>query len=283
MATSVATPLERRLGTIAGVNEMTSSSQVGSARDQPAVRPVAQHRRRGARGAGGDQRLARRPAGDAAQQPDLPQGEPVRRAGDHPGADLEDDVAGPDLRRRLEHRQPAAGAGRRRRRRRDRRRLRCRRCASSCCRSRSTSYGISAEDVRAAIQAAQRQPAQGRDRGRRAAPADLHADAGARAPPTTRRWSSPGATARRCGSHDVAEVIDGVENTRTLGLFNGEPAVIVLVTRQPGANVIETVDGVRALLPELQAQLPARHRAARSPPTAPTRSAPRCTRSRSRC
>ena len=56
---------------------------------------------------------------------------------------------------------------------------------------------------------------------------------------------------------DVAEVSDGVENTRTLGLFNGKPAVIVLITRQPGANVIKTVDGVRALLPELRAQLPA--------------------------
>ena len=55
---------------------------------------------------------------------------------------------------------------------------------------------------------------------------------------------------------DVASVVDGVENVNTLGLFNGEPAVIVLVTRQPGANVIATVDGVRALLPELQAQLP---------------------------
>ena len=55
---------------------------------------------------------------------------------------------------------------------------------------------------------------------------------------------------------DVAQVVDGVEDTRTLGLFNGEPAVIVLVTRQPSANIIETVDGVRALLPELQAQLP---------------------------
>ncbi|WP_305807201.1 efflux RND transporter permease subunit, partial [Stenotrophomonas sp. YIM B06876] len=55
---------------------------------------------------------------------------------------------------------------------------------------------------------------------------------------------------------DVARVIDGVENTRTLGLFNGEPAIIVLVTRQPGANIIDAVDGVRALLPELQAQLP---------------------------
>lgn len=55
---------------------------------------------------------------------------------------------------------------------------------------------------------------------------------------------------------DVAEVQDGVENINTLGLFNGEPAVIVLVTRQPDANVIATVDGVRALIPELQAALP---------------------------
>ena len=55
---------------------------------------------------------------------------------------------------------------------------------------------------------------------------------------------------------DVANVNDGVENTNTLGLFNGDPAVIVLVTRQPGANVIATVDGIRALIPELQAQLP---------------------------
>ncbi|MES1162181.1 MAG: efflux RND transporter permease subunit, partial [Rhizobacter sp.] len=56
---------------------------------------------------------------------------------------------------------------------------------------------------------------------------------------------------------DVAEVVDGVENTQTLGLFNGEPAIIVLITRQPSANVIETVDAVRKLLPELQADLPA--------------------------
>ena len=49
---------------------------------------------------------------------------------------------------------------------------------------------------------------------------------------------------------------DSVENINTLGLFNGEPAVIVLVTLQPGANVIQTVDSVRALLPELQDQLP---------------------------
>ena len=55
---------------------------------------------------------------------------------------------------------------------------------------------------------------------------------------------------------DVAEVSDGVENINTMGLFNGRPAVIVLVTLQPGANVIQTVDGVRSLLPSLQAALP---------------------------
>ena len=81
---------------------------------------------------------------------------------------------------------------------------------------------------------------------------------------------------------DVAEVIDSVEDTRTLGLFNGEPAVIVLVTQPAGANVIETVDAVRALLPALQAAAARRRRARTSPPTARTRSAPRCTRSRSR-
>ncbi|MDB5900247.1 MAG: putative inner rane transporter, partial [Ramlibacter sp.] len=55
---------------------------------------------------------------------------------------------------------------------------------------------------------------------------------------------------------DVAEVSDGVENINTMGLFNGSPAVIVLVTLQPGANVIETVDGVKDLLPTLQEALP---------------------------
>ena len=55
---------------------------------------------------------------------------------------------------------------------------------------------------------------------------------------------------------DVGTVTDGVENINTLGLFNGQPAVIVIVTLQPGANVIESVDGVRNLLPELQDELP---------------------------
>ena len=55
---------------------------------------------------------------------------------------------------------------------------------------------------------------------------------------------------------DVAEVVDGVEDQNNLGLFNGQPAIVVLLRPQAGANVIETVDSVRAQLPALQAQLP---------------------------
>jgi multidrug efflux pump len=55
---------------------------------------------------------------------------------------------------------------------------------------------------------------------------------------------------------DVAEVIDSVEDVRTGGYANGKPAVLLIVSREPGANIISTVDGIRAFLPALQASLP---------------------------
>ena len=55
---------------------------------------------------------------------------------------------------------------------------------------------------------------------------------------------------------DVAEVIDSTENIRNEGQANGKRSVLVIVYLQPNANVIETVDEVRSLLPELQASLP---------------------------
>jgi hydrophobe/amphiphile efflux-1 (HAE1) family protein len=59
---------------------------------------------------------------------------------------------------------------------------------------------------------------------------------------------------------DVADVQDSVEDTRTLGLSAGKPAVLIIIFRQPGANIIGTVDRVRDLLPELQASIsPAIH------------------------
>jgi multidrug efflux pump len=55
---------------------------------------------------------------------------------------------------------------------------------------------------------------------------------------------------------DVAQVTDSVEDIRTGGLSNGKPAILIIVFRQPGANIIATVDRVRALLPQLQASIP---------------------------
>ncbi len=56
---------------------------------------------------------------------------------------------------------------------------------------------------------------------------------------------------------NVANVLDGLENTKVGGWYEGTPAVIVDVQRQPGANVIETVQRVRAELPKLQRAMPA--------------------------
>ena len=120
-------------------------------------------------------------------------------------------------------------------------------------------YGISTEDIRAALQASSAMRPKG----------DIESS-GQRLQIYT--GTGPGKTGRSASDYrgvvvawrngaavrlsDVADVIDSVENINTLGLFNGRPAVVVLVTLQPGANVIKTVDGVRALLPELQEQLP---------------------------
>ena len=56
---------------------------------------------------------------------------------------------------------------------------------------------------------------------------------------------------------DVAEVTDSVEDLRNQGLFNGRPSVLVILNRAPGANIIEVVDRVKALLPSLKASIPA--------------------------
>jgi multidrug efflux pump len=121
-------------------------------------------------------------------------------------------------------------------------------------------YGVSTEDVRAALQASNANRPKGTIEG---AGRQLQIYTGAapsgRSRPTAVDYRGlvvawRGGAAIRLS--DIAEVSDSVENVNTLGLFNGAPAVIVLVTLQPGANAIETVDSVRELLPELQDQLP---------------------------
>jgi multidrug efflux pump len=55
---------------------------------------------------------------------------------------------------------------------------------------------------------------------------------------------------------EVAEVTDSVENINSAGSVNGKPAISLVLFRQPGANIIGTVDRVRSLLPQLQAAIP---------------------------
>ncbi len=55
---------------------------------------------------------------------------------------------------------------------------------------------------------------------------------------------------------DIADVSDSVQDIRTAGLYNGRPAVLLIIFRQPGANIIDTVDRVRDLLPQFQAEIP---------------------------
>jgi multidrug efflux pump len=121
-------------------------------------------------------------------------------------------------------------------------------------------YGVSMEDVRAALQANSANRPKGAIEGN-GERLQIYTGSGSmnKARPTAAdyrdlviSWRN-GAAIRLA---DVATVADSVENINTLGLFNGQPAVIVLVTLQPGANAIETVDAVRALLPELESQLP---------------------------
>jgi len=120
-------------------------------------------------------------------------------------------------------------------------------------------YGVSSEDIRAAIQASNANRPKGAIESdqRRLQIYSGHGENGKRPMAADYRnlvvaWREDSAIRLS----DVATVRDGPENRNTLGLYNGDPAVIVLVTRQPGANVIETVDSVRALLPQLRAQLP---------------------------
>jgi multidrug efflux pump len=55
---------------------------------------------------------------------------------------------------------------------------------------------------------------------------------------------------------DIAKVTEGIEDLRNSGYANGKPAVVIGIGRQPGANIIETVDRIKALIPELKASIP---------------------------
>src|SRR6202451_3578170 len=56
---------------------------------------------------------------------------------------------------------------------------------------------------------------------------------------------------------DFADIVDSVENIRAAGFVNGKPGILLIIFRQPGANIIDTVDRIRAAIPSLKASIPA--------------------------
>jgi multidrug efflux pump len=260
MATSVATPLERRLGVIAGVNEMTSNSSNGSTRvtlqfdlnrkidaaarevqaainaaraDLPAtLRSNPTYRKVNPAAAPVIILALTSPTRSAGQIYDAVSNIVQQKIAQVPGVgDVE--LGGGSLPAVRVELQPFA----------------------------LSRWGVSTEDVRAALQSSNPNRPKGSIEG---AGRQLQIYTGTRGGRAGRPMASDyrdlvvawrDGAAIRLG--DVAEVSDSVENVQTLGLFNGDTAVVVLVTLQPGANAIETVDAVRDLLPELREQLPA--------------------------
>jgi len=116
-------------------------------------------------------------------------------------------------------------------------------------------YGIGLEDVRAALASANAHSPKGAiEQG------DKHYQIYTNDQANTANDYRPLVIAYRDGAavrlSDVATVTDSVENLRNQGLANGKPSVIVILYSQPNANIIETVDRVKAELPQLRASIP---------------------------
>jgi len=122
--------------------------------------------------------------------------------------------------------------------------------------SRLASYGISMEDLRAAIANANVSGPKGSLDGAQQAYTIAANDQ-----ITAADAYKPIIIAYRNGSPvtigDVARIVDGLENDRTAGWYQGTPAVIIDIQRQPGANVIDVVNQIQAQIPKLQQAIPA--------------------------
>ena len=123
---------------------------------------------------------------------------------------------------------------------------------------RLNAYGISMEDARAAIEAADANRPKGLLQSSTTGRAwQIYTNAAGRVAADYRglvvAWRNGAAV--RLG--DIANVSDSVADLHTLGLYNGKRAIIVNITQQPDANLIKMVDAIRAELPSLRAQIPA--------------------------
>ncbi|MFT3930465.1 MAG: multidrug efflux RND transporter permease subunit [Spongiibacteraceae bacterium] len=254
MAATVATPLERALGRIAGVNEITSSSSQGS------TRVVLQFDlNRDIDGAARDVQAAIN-AARALLPSSLPSNPTYRKMNpaDSPIMvlaltsntntrgemyDLASTIIGQKIAQISGVGQVVIGGS-----------------SSPAVRvelnpTALNKYGIALDDVRTALAAANvHRPAGAVEND------DKRWQIGANAQAKTAADYVPLIVSYRNGAAvhltDVAQVSDSVQDVRNAGTFNGTPAVIVVIFRQPGSNIIETVDDIYAALPQLRASLP---------------------------
>ena len=254
MASSVATPLERQFGRIAGITEMTSSSGMGSTsitmqfdlnRNIDAAARDVQAAINAARG-----QLPKNLPNNPGYRKVNPADAPIMLlslSSDVVGRARMYDIAASILQQKLAQvpgvGQVTVGGGA----------LPAVRVDLNPVALNSTGLGL--EDIRAALAAANANRPKGEV-------ADIE-----------RVWSlsttdqllkaaeyRPLVVAFRNGAavrlSDIANVTDSVEDIRTAGLSNGKPAIIIIISRQPAANIIDTVDGIQAVLPQLRAAIP---------------------------
>ena len=254
MAATVATPLERALGSIAGVNEMTSTSSQGSTRIS-----LQFDLERDINGAARDVQAAINLA-----QTLLPSGMPSRptyrkvnpaespmliialTATQFSRADMVD-VASTVLVQRLSRvdgvGQVTIGGGA----------LPAVRVAVQP--DRLSAYGLSLEDVRQTLVAGNAHRPKGMVEDEHQA-WQIEANDQAYTPADFAGMVIRHQNNRSVRVQDVAQVSEAMQDVRTDGISQGKPAVLLVLFQQPGANVIQAVDAVRRLLPALQKEVP---------------------------
>lgn len=117
-------------------------------------------------------------------------------------------------------------------------------------------YGIDFEDVRKAVSAANSSRPLGaldNETHHWQLSANSAASSAAEHLPTLVKYRGPGGATRL---EDIADVSDSVQDLRTAGSANGKPAVLVIIRRESDANIIETIDQINRLLPALRGSLP---------------------------
>ena len=254
MAATVATPLERALGRIAGVTEMTSSSSLGNARIT-----LQFDLNRDIDGAARDVQAAINAA--RSQLPtSLPRNPTYRKVNpaDAPimilalTSDTMDrgqlyDAASTILAQRISQ---VSGVGQ----------VTVGGASLPAVRvelnpTALNSYGIALDDVRAALAAANANRPKGS-----VEDGDRHWQIQANDQAKKASEYIPLIVAYRNGAavrlSDVGDVVDSVEDLRNAGSSNGKPSVLLIINRQPNANIIETVERVRDLMPLLRASIP---------------------------